>query len=373
MGWNTSSATHIYIFNVGRGFAAFLRTPLNQGFLVDMGNEGGEAGFSPATFIKKHFIPKLDKYKGKPIAQCVLSHPHSDHITECGELADGRNLATELITCPHDKNLADGTDSGEKLNWNRIKNREETAKIIETYKSLYKQRSLPLQTILFDNQKAAVPPNLEYGLYYVRPPKADKLHTNDNEYGNACSIVFYYRHGAHSILMPGDMTPQGMELLLRQAEGAERRYTRFNAAFTREHPEWHLKSLDQPSLQSVLKSEGLSILVAPHHGLESCYCPALFGAIKNGRPRLNVISEKMKKSETDGCVHNFYQSPEGASGLDIYCEGTLEKDRRSVSTKNGHHILIVLDGTGSPKVFLEKDAAALVAIADGTRAAAAAR
>lgn len=364
MGWETSTATHIYIFNVGRGNSAFIRTPLNQGFLLDMGNEGGEAGFSPAKFIKQNFLKKLDDYKEHKIAQAILSHPHEDHVTECEELYDGEEMRPTLVTCPHDK---DGSEKDEKLNWNRIKNRD--AELKKRYTTVYEGRKPPLQTIQYDS-KLPVPPRLEYGIYYVRPPQVEKLHADDNKYGNGTSIVFYYRHGVHSILVPGDITPECMRQILNEAEGTEKRYTKFDRRFTQEHPNWHEKSFDQPSLRFGLSTDGLSILVAPHHGLESCFCPELFQVMRNNKPMLNIISEKRQLSESDGKVHDFYQKPDGASGLDIVCDGALERQRRSVSTRNGHHILIIFKGVGVPQVVLDKSADNLVRIADGEAAAA---
>lgn len=358
MAWETSPATHIYIFNVGRGNSAFIRTPLNQGFLLDMGNEGGEDGFSPAKFAKENFLKKLDEYKEHKIAQAILSHPHEDHVTECEELYKKKEMEPTLITCPHDK---DGSEKNEKLNWNRIKNRDNELKT--RYSAVYEGRKLPLQTIQFDSKKA-VPPRLEYGIYYVRPPQVESIHADDNKYGNGTSIVFYYRHGTHSILFPGDITPECMRVILNEAEGSEKRYTKFDRRFTEQHPNWHEKSSDQPSLKFSLKTDGLSILVAPHHGLESCFCPELFQAMRNNKPMLNVISEKRTLTENDGNVHAYYQKPDGASGLDVICDGVVERERRSVSTKNGHHILIVFKGAGVPIVILDKSADKLLQFAN---------
>jgi hypothetical protein len=370
MGWENSNATLIFIFSVGRGNAAFLRTPLNQGFVIDAGAEGG-GGFSPAAFLKRHVLPKLDKYENRSIAQAILSHPHADHIAECGELAPGNDLEPKLLTCPHDKDFKDGTPSHEKLNWGRIKNPDFAKGAENNYKQLYERRELPLQTILFQPTRwIAVPPNLEYGIYYMRPPVAERLHpSDDNKYGNATSLVFLYRHGPHSILFPGDITPEAMEMLLNQAEGTEKRFTRFDRSFTNDHPQWHKETADQPSLAGFLRQHGLSILVAPHHGLESCFCGVLYKHIQSGKPRINVISERRKSADCDGKVHPFYQSIDGASGVEIVCEGKPEQ-RRSVSTVNGHHILVIFEGAGAPRIYLEKDATQLISIANRAKAAA---
>ena len=353
MGWPRSLSTHIWIFNVGRGNAAFIRSGLNQGFIVDTG--GGEE-FDPASFIHETFVTKLDPYKENKIAQVTLSHPHSDHISQCERLKSkdpkGASLYPTLLTCPNDKDYKGGTESKEKINWNRIKNPKGTEKLLDTYKDLFSDRQLPLQTIQFDSKRTI--PNLEYGIYYIRPPVCEKIHEkNDQAYGNCTSIMFYFRHGQHTILFPADMTPEGMKHVLEEKNGVEKRYTRFDRKLSEEHPDWREKTSDQPSLKSLLKSMGLSILVAPHHGLESGFSLDLYAAISGGRPQLVVLSERLHKRETDGSIHSRYYSEKGASGLTVEIEGKKET-RRSLSTIKGHHILIVFEGTGPPKVYADK-------------------
>lgn len=349
LAWQDSFSTHIWIFSVGRGNAAFIRTGLNQGFILDM----NAADFDPGKFVRKKLLPKLDAYKGNKIAQAVLSHPHADHIAQCEELEEQKVLHPTLLTCPHDKDFGDGTLSAEKLNWKRIKNFDSDKELVATYKNLYKRRQLPLQTIQFEAKRTI--PNLSYGVFYVRPPICEDLHpTDDNAYGNCTSIVFYLRHGNNSILFPGDMTPEGMKHLLDEEEGAEKRYTVFERQWTQDNPNWHKENSRQPALRKLLRDGGLTVLVAPHHGLESCYSEELYDAIKGGKPRLVVISERRLTRENDGSTDQRYQSESGASGLTVQCEGVVE-NRRSLTTKNGHHILIVFDGSGGPRVFAEKD------------------
>ena len=100
MAWENSLDTHIWIFSVGRGIAAFVRTGLNHGFIVDMASSDE---FSPADFIKKNLSPKLTKYKDFRIAQGLLSHPHRDHIQQCDYLENGKPLHPKLLTCPNDR------------------------------------------------------------------------------------------------------------------------------------------------------------------------------------------------------------------------------------------------------------------------------
>ncbi len=352
--WVSSQRSHIWVFNVGRGLSIFIRTALNQGIMYDFGSS---EDFKPSEFLTENIIPYLDKYKNCRVAQTVISHPHVDHIADINCLIepDKKNppFYSNLHTCPHDK--TEGSAKPEAIDWNRIKNPKGSEDKIEVYKSIYEGRNLPLQTICYESSRSI--PNLEYGLYYVRPPVVNEIFSdNDQEYGNGTSLVIFYRHGYHTLLIPGDLNPDTFKHLLNEGKGLEKRYTVFDRRQSILHPTWHEKSGDQPSLKSLLSSQGLSILVAPHHGLKSGYSEDLYRTIKDGKPGLVVISEKRHLSDTDGEVDPFYQSSDGAKGQKVYIEGK-EETRSSVSTRDGHHILILFQGTGGqPAVFLEKNA-----------------
>ena len=347
-----SLSTHIFVFAIGRGSAAFVRSGLNQGFVLDMG--GGDL-FDPASFAEKHLVPGLDSYKKNKIAQAILSHPHKDHIAQCGRLA---KLYPTLLTCPAD--LAD-LASHERVDWSRLgQDDPEKKDLIRTYKSLYEKRKPPMQTIVHDSARTV--PNLEYGIYYIDPAVCDALHPkDDNKYGNALSMVFYFRHGSHTILFPGDMTPEGMAQLLASGKGVQKRFSRFEKGFELEHPRWHEETGSQPTLKELL-GQGLTVLVAPHHGLESCYSKELFAAMRDGKPRLNVLSERRKAHAGDGTTDARYQTEAGAGGLSVDVDGKSAV-RRSVATKNGHHILITFAGSGAPRVYLRQNPEELVKLA----------
>lgn len=347
--WENTLFTHIWVFNVGRGLSIFIRTALNQGIIYDLGSS---EEFSPTEFIKEHILPHLDEYKGCKIAQTIISHPHIDHFSEI-EMLPGADspFYSSLHTCPHDKK--NGTTGDERIDWDRVNNPKGAENKIMIYKDLYAKRTLPLQTIQYDSPRSV--PNLEYGIYYLRPPKVDELYpSNDQNYANATSLVLFFRHGFHTLLIPGDMLPEAMEYLLEEKLGHEKRYTVFDSLKSQKHPDWHKNTSNQPSLKACLQTYGLSILIAPHHGLVSGYSDALYSSIKCEKPKLVVISEKKHLSPTDGIVDRRYQSEQGASALFVDIEGKIEK-RYSISTCNGHHILIVFPGTGgSPKVYAEK-------------------
>ena len=178
-----SLSTHIFVFAIGRGSAAFVRSGLKQGFILDMG--GGDL-FDPARFVLKRLVPGLDNYKENTIAQAILSHPHKDHVAQCGSLVRGKLYPT-LLTCPTDH---PGLASWEQVDWSRLGQNDPNKKdLIRTYKGLYEKRNPPIQTIVYDSARTV--PNLEYGIYYIDPHVCDALHPkDDNKYGNALSIVF---------------------------------------------------------------------------------------------------------------------------------------------------------------------------------------
>lgn len=345
MSWETSLETFVWVFDVGRGNFAFIRSGLNQGFIIDMGAKA-ESGFDCVQFIEKNFVKKLTPYQDKKIAQTILSHPHTDHIAKCESLADGKLLQPRLLTCPHDK------INEELLNWDRIKNPEGSEDLIKSYKSLYKKRELPLQSIVYQSERDI--PNLNYGIYYLRPPVCEKIHeTDDNCYGNSTSIMMYFCHGRHKIFFPGDMTPEGMDAILYEKKGLEKRFTIFNKQASIKFHDWHLKTSYQPSLRDLL-SKGLTILIAQHHGLESGFSQSLYDAMDNGKPELVIISEKEHTSDTDGKIHEIYNSEEGASGLTVEVDGKAQK-RRTIATYENLHIMMVFSGTGQPKIFAHSD------------------
>jgi hypothetical protein len=341
MPWETSLDTFVWIFNVGRGSAAFVRTPLNQGILIDI---SCSEFFSTSDFIIDNLHTKLDEYKNHKIAQAILTHPHHDHISDCGPLKENEKLYPTLLTCPNDRLTA------EAVNWTRIKNRDGN-KSLSKYRDLFEKRQPGLQTIEYES-KYTTPQDLEYGIYYVRPPVCERIHKDDNEYGNALSIVTYLRYGKNSILLPGDITPLAMEKILNQSEGVEKRFTVFSKTAQVQKPKWITETCDQPSLKGRLGTYGLSVLVASHHGLESCYSPELYAAIKGGKPDLVAISEAYAVGEGQGNIHSAYQSRDGANGVTVKTRGK-DSLAYSVTTKS-NHILIRFNGSGVPRVYREE-------------------
>ena len=331
--------------------AIFIRTPFNHGIIYDMGCSDE---FSPAEFLHEQILPHLECYCGSKVAQVILSHPHADHIQEIDRIKADSPLYPSLLTCPHDK----PGNPDEAIDWDRMQLSNATDGLLGNYRDLYAKRRLPLQTIRYEG--SARVPNVAYGVYYVRPPKVAELFPNDDHaYGNGVSLALYYRHGSNSILIPGDINPESLSHLLAERAGAEKRFTAFDRDYVKSNPTHHSAS-SGPGLREVLQEHGLSVLVAPHHGLKSCYCGDIYNYIKGGKPGLVAISEKRHMGENDGEVDKRYQNEGGSHGNRVQIDGGKLEKKYSVSTRNGHHILVKFSGTSPPEVILEETAECLL-------------
>lgn len=343
--WWETNYTYIWIYNVGRGLSVFIRLPHNVGIIYDLGRSDD---FSPTDFFSKKIIPHLGKYEeynNNKIAQCIISHPHADHIQEIDTILESR-IYPFLLTCPNDKE----EDSSLSINIKRIEN-QDNKELIEKYRQSYLNRQPPLRTI--ETIRNFYVPNLEYGIYYLSPGRVGQIYCEDDHlYVNGLSIVLYLRHGNQSILIPGDITPDVFKEVIDGSVNVQKRYTWFSKVPTEESRKLSQENGNQPTLRSLLNERGLSVLITPHHGLQSCFCPYLFEVIKDKKPLINIISEKRHISEQDGSVANEYQSSDYAKGLDVDIDGKNEKCF-SVSTRSGHHILVVFKGTNAlPNIFL---------------------
>jgi len=352
--WYSTLFTYVWVFNTGRGLSIFMRLPHNVGIVYDL---GASDDFSPSIFIGEKIVPYLTRYSGCPIGQCFLSHPHSDHISEIDAISGDRDtsrLYPYLITCPNDK------VEGQEVDFDRLVN-DDNRELIGKYRAVYSKRTPPLQTL--QNCVPCGVPNVEYGFYYLVPSRVDFIHeASDQDYGNGLSLVFYLRHGNQTLLIPGDITPEVFDCVIDGKKDVERRYLIFGSSA--QPNDWHSRTSTQPTLQELLDRQRLSVLVAPHHGLESCFSEKLFASLKGGMPMINVISEKRHLSDSDGKVDERYQLETAASGLDVDIDEKIERGRRSVSTRDGHHILLVFQGTNAaPRVYLRKTAKDLLNIA----------
>lgn len=342
----------IYLFNIERGLSILCKTPQNHVLIYDLGSR---KDFSPIkdVYNSNDFFADMTEYSnGKIIAQTIISHPHLDHISDLTD--DNATFIKEnsaLITCQNDKEEkkddSNYNKSGHKIDFSLINNPGDDCKQIENFKNLYSERSLPLVTMNSDIDGL----DFKFGYYYlthkqidehIRSARARKDYYDDysenekQDYTNSLSIVLYFYYCGNSILIPGDITPWAFEEILKG--NCEKRFTNYKKNKSDEtRQNWTSKTCDQPKLGALLQ-QGLTFLIAPHHGLESGYCQYLFDLLGEKKPEVILISEK-SESTNSGSVTDQYQNGTCSNG--IILKKTNEK-RWSLTTRNDGNIKITI-------------------------------
>jgi len=238
------------------------------------------------------------------------------------------------ITCQNDKET---NKIGHSIDFKRINNPDEASDEIENYKSLYKGRNLPLSTLVQYNEDNLF--NFKVGYYYLTHKQVTELFPKDDQnYSNSLSLVLFLSYNNQSILIPGDITPEAFELIY--SGKCEKRFTDYSIKQGEsKKKEWARSTVDQPILRSLLK-KGLTILVAPHHGLESGYPKFLIDDLGDNKPKLVLVSDKKHNSDNSGSTHQNYQN--GIASIGFKHKG---EKRYSLSTVSDGHIKIIFSNT----------------------------
>lgn len=335
---NQNTNLEIFILNVERGLSVLVKTPNNYCLLYDTGST---TDFSPInTFAKNKLFDQFVSYSEpgcdkKKIAQCIISHPHLDHISDLTETTTALlNENCFYITCQNDKT---SNSLGHAIDFQRINNPNDASDEIENYKSLYQERSLPLSTLV--QYKEDELSNFKIGYYYLTHKQVTELFPKDDQnYSNSLSLVLFLSYNNQSIIIPGDITPEAFELIYNGK--CEKRFTDYSIKQgEKKKKDWARSTCDQPILRSLLKN-GLTILVAPHHGLESGYPQFLIDDLGENRPKLVLISDKKHNSDNSGSTHANYQN--GTASLGLIHKG---QQRFSLSTVSDGHIKISFTNT----------------------------
>ena len=311
--WNANKETYAWIFDVGRGFSSFVKTPHNYGMMIDC---GASDTFKPFEHvIRNKFLPYIDILKGKkrvfPLVQLIVTHPHSDHCTEIESIL--RHAAPMLLTTPHSN--PQEKDLNQHVNWDLVSNPAYGKRWVDTLRDQTNRRNPPLRTYLED-VKIQVP-GFDMQIFFI-PPRLNEFNLPCGDYANNLSIVVYLRTGENSILFMGDLMPSGCEWLLTNDDKFRK-----------------------------LVRAGITVIVAPHHGLKSGFCQALYDEMPSGQVgSVHLISEKRDAGDMEGETHPKYLSSELAYGY---------KGRYSYSTKNDGNIRIILGAGDKLSIETSKD------------------
>lgn len=302
--WNRNKEIYIWIFNVGRGFSSFIKTPHNFGVMYDCGSAEDLRPFEDV--VKKHFLKCLDqpRYRGKQhkLAQVIVSHPHSDHCSEIKSVL--ASAPPMLLTSPHsnDREL----DEEQHVNWSLVDNPPYAQDAVAALKHEVNKREPPLRA--YGTEPGFEAPRFAMEIFFI-PAKINERQLPREHYANNLSIVLYLSLGNNSCIFMGDLMPSGCEYLLNK-----------NVRF-----------------RNVVKNR-ISFVAVPHHGLESAFYKPFYQLMYLGKVKAaNIVSEKRDLAPNEGKTHPDYTSSQLANGY---------QGRYSFSTKHDGHIRIIL-GAGS--------------------------
>ena len=260
--------------DIGLGTSTFIKTDNNLNIIFDCGqnNETGKNAF--------------DELNGESLNYLILTHPHKDHI----EALISKNYAKpEQIT----KNNSIPKNLIEKQISNA--NNDYDEKIFRKYKELNDTYCHDVdQSISYLNPDN----NGNVEMIFFIPPNivSDEL----NDY----SIAAYLSYEGYKILLMGDNTLDNIDKLLEDQE--------FKA-----------------------KIKNVDVLLAPHHGRESCYSQEL---MEHVNPKITIISDKPE--DDNESASNKYSA--NSRGMTIDINGK-SKFRSCITTRNDGDITVTID------------------------------
>lgn len=335
MGFALLKGLNIWVFNVEHGLASAIRTPRGKWILIDLGSS------SNCKPLDKFIVPAFEKtgvptrrdedcdivakgeckgetcscgaYGKYHIAQLILSHPHSDHLSEIQTFND--TFYSLLLTCPHSN--PDKYGDVEVVNWEIVEEQNQNIDLVNYLKTeMLPGREPPNKPTDKDSE-------IDYMQVYWVPPgicEDDNELSKDN-YTNNLSLLVYLKFGASSVLFCGDIMPDGMKKLIE-----------CDSQFGHDYGNSRYKPFDQ------ILREGIDVLVVSHHGLPSAFSPELFATLKHPDSKVRSINIISKQSGQD--VDSRYSSAD-------YCEGRNNLEAFSKQTTD--HLLIQFPNRGERK------------------------
>lgn len=289
------------VFNVRRGLCIFVRTPSNYGIVIDCGSSDD---FSPIEYIRSQ-LPACLPWNFCPLTLFILTHPHSDHISDIVNL---HMFFRPAIIYRQ-----------ENLNWNKIKNSNQSNNAFDFYRAnFFPPRDYGNKSFSYPNWGDG----MEIYCFSLPPDEADKISSTDSEYANNTSIVTLIKYKGYCIAINGDILTEGMSQLLQ-----------LNPLLT-------TNILGYQDDSGAYK-QGVDFYVCPHHGHESGFNDIWF--IWSGPTRrFNIVSERRKRPN---------ERPEQVAvsskySMDDYCLGLNREGKKIVSTKSGNHIQIEIHDNG---------------------------
>ncbi len=260
--------------DIGLGTSTFIKTDNDLNIIFDCG-QNSETG-------KNAF----DELNGETLNYLILTHPHKDHIeaiisenyTKPEQMTKNNSIPKNLI----DKQINNANNDYDK-------------KIFRKYKELNEEYihnvNPSISYINPDNNG-----NVKMIFFIPSHIVSDEL----NDY----SIATYLSYEGYKILLMGDNTLNNIDELL-----------------------------DDEKFKAKIKN--VDILLAPHHGRESCYSQELMNHVN---PKITIISDKPEdNNESASSKYSHY-----SRGMLIIKNGKTEF-RSCITTRNDGNITVTID------------------------------
>lgn len=212
------------VWNVKRGNAISLHLPNGKVVMVDCGSSDD---VSPVSELKRQGVDTIHTL--------IITHPHSDHMADI-EIIRKSGMGPNVLLRPNGIPCED------------IKNGNTDQEVVNAYLAIDSRYIYP---VALENDICNPACTAGVGFKVFKPNKYSASDLNNR------SLVVVLTYGGTTILLPGDCTPAAMKELL-----------------------------ENHSFVDAIK--GTNVLIAPHHGHESCYCKELMELI---RPWICIASD----------------------------------------------------------------------------------
>jgi len=294
------------VFNVGRGLCVAIVTPNKYLILVDCGHSNN---FSPAEFIRRRQIDSLlganrfafTLWQGSDIAYFMMTHPHSDHISDIETLYS--SLHPSIIIHRPD------------LDWSRVRRSDRNNPPLDFYLNNF---FWPWDYYLPVLSEPVLGTGMTYQFFWLPTDLLSGISNNDSDYVNNSSYVSVIKYAGRTIAITGDMTTTGMDWLLAFNNGLR------NAIAKR--------SDNLP---------GVDLLICPHHGHPSGFSSRWF-EVAGPTKIFNIVSERNARpneNQNQTRVDSRYSDSQ-------YSLAQNDESRRMFSTRTDGHIFILIDDHG---------------------------
>jgi len=283
------SFVDVTIFNVGQGnciLADFPRT-INERRVNAVIDCGGDSGLDLASdYLRRANVTAIDNL--------IITHPHKDHILDIVNVY--KKFPPSVFT--RNKHI-----TREKVKDENSEIFTSDKEMIETYFTI--NGTYQTQVTGIENPKNSI---WGGGAYFEYFKKSDLTLSLNN-----LSLVSFLVFGEQAILFGADMEKEGWELLLQES-----------------------------GFKELLRKT--TILVAPHHGLDSAFCSDLFGeGLMN--PKLTIVSDGSVRSTS---VTGKYDQI--TSGLWIPKKDTGRIFKKVLTTRQNGTIIVRIHSTNEISV-----------------------